>query len=368
MFKIKIRDKDCFSFFIKEDSQEFYDWKILNPKLEEFVNKFQISPSNLIKYILIDRKFPEKRYSFSAKWDFYKFSNFLNLSDNFWITNDSNKKFIDVNLFDTFKNEQIDFIEKEPFKKQENPAFFTNGNLKKCWFIKENQQFLVKQNSNSINSKSMLESYSEFFSSQLAKHLGLDSVEYDLIKFQKNTLSICRNFANKDASYLPLSVFVKETEKVNQKLLNKLEKIIGKNFFEDLMLFDALICNTDRHLGNLGILIDEEFNVIKNAPIFDNGNSLFFDINIYDDNMIETYINNYGKNKAKLFKTLDDQMKYYLRPRHVIWINKLKKFKFKQHSHCKLKSSIFKRIQKEFKQRVSFLESLYKEKFNKDKE
>jgi hypothetical protein len=38
------------------------------------------------------------------------------------------------------------------------------------------------------------------------------------------------------------------------------------------MLFDALILNTDRHLGNFGMLIDNESQkLIKAAPIFDNG-------------------------------------------------------------------------------------------------
>lgn len=42
-----------------------------------------------------------------------------------------------------------------------------------------------------------------------------------------------------------------------------------------MIVFDAIILNTDRHYGNFGFLIDNKTNkIIKMAPIFDNGASL----------------------------------------------------------------------------------------------
>ena len=39
---------------------------------------------------------------------------------------------------------------------------------------------------------------------------------------------------------------------------------------------NSLICNTDRHFGNFGVLVDSRENcIIKPAPLFDHGNSLF---------------------------------------------------------------------------------------------
>lgn len=44
----------------------------------------------------------------------------------------------------------------------------------------------------------------------------------------------------------------------------------------DMLLFDAVIRNTDRHLGNFGFLVDILINkVIVPAPLFDHGLSLF---------------------------------------------------------------------------------------------
>ena len=43
-----------------------------------------------------------------------------------------------------------------------------------------------------------------------------------------------------------------------------------------MIIFDALICNVDRHLGNFGVLVNNVTNQIeKPAPLFDHGNSLF---------------------------------------------------------------------------------------------
>ena len=46
--------------------------------------------------------------------------------------------------------------------------------------------------------------------------------------------------------------------------------------FADIFFFDAVIFNTDRHLGNFGFLVDNDINELAGlAPIFDNGYSLF---------------------------------------------------------------------------------------------
>ncbi|WP_231679166.1 hypothetical protein [Helicobacter heilmannii] len=50
---------------------------------------------------------------------------------------------------------------------------------------------------------------------------------------------------------------------------------MGKQTLSDLMLFDAITGNVDLYLGNFGILIDNDTNeIIKPAPIFDNGRAL----------------------------------------------------------------------------------------------
>lgn len=43
-----------------------------------------------------------------------------------------------------------------------------------------------------------------------------------------------------------------------------------------MVVFDAVIYNTDRHFGNFGVLVDGKTNkIIAQAPLFDHGNFLF---------------------------------------------------------------------------------------------
>ena len=49
-----------------------------------------------------------------------------------------------------------------------------------------------------------------------------------------------------------------------------------KESLSDMLVFDAVIRNTDRHLGNFGFLVDSHTNkLLQPAPIFDNGLSLY---------------------------------------------------------------------------------------------
>lgn len=44
----------------------------------------------------------------------------------------------------------------------------------------------------------------------------------------------------------------------------------------EMLVFDAVICNVDRHFGNFGFLIESRSNqIIAPAPLFDHGNALF---------------------------------------------------------------------------------------------
>lgn len=56
-------------------------------------------------------------------------------------------------------------------------------------------------------------------------------------------------------------------------------KELGEEFYQQLcsmLVFDAVIYNDDRHFGNFGLLRDNHTGkIVKPAPVFDNGLSLF---------------------------------------------------------------------------------------------
>lgn len=53
--------------------------------------------------------------------------------------------------------------------------------------------------------------------------------------------------------------------------------------------FDMLILNTDRHFNNIGIVADISQNQYRNAPVFDNGNSLLSNLQEfpYDEDIVK---------------------------------------------------------------------------------
>ena len=63
------------------------------------------------------------------------------------------------------------------------------------------------------------------------------------------------------------------------------ERIGSGDAFRRMCILDALILNTDRHSGNFGVLYQNDtMQVQKMAPVFDNNQSLLFDL---DDDQLE---------------------------------------------------------------------------------
>ena len=99
---------------------------------------------------------------------------------------------------------------------------------------------------------------------QIAEALGYAHVSYGLEKFKNRLCSTCPLFTGEKVGFIAAGRLVSETEALNDPR------------FAEIFFFDAIICNTDRHLGNFGYLIDNDKNeVIGAAPIFDNGCGLF---------------------------------------------------------------------------------------------
>ena len=181
----------------------------------------------------------------------------------------------------------------------------------------------------------------------IAKLFKKNSVEYDIVDFKEQLCSKCKLFTNEKQGYMPIMAFLTEEElKQGEKVLsdrthfiNKAIEIYGKENYEDLMLFDSVTGNRDRHLGNFGMLVDNQtFNVIKPAPIFDNGESVLnyynFSKNL-DFGMYSSRTNSLGQRFSDVFKTYADK-------RHQKFFEKLRNFKFEKHPYYNLPDEILK--------------------------
>jgi len=195
----------------------------------------------------------------------------LSLNDVHWVVpNDFKGSWKDCNLYDNefsqaialtafngmgFAIERLDWIS--------SPEFSTNGMLAKCWRRIDGRVALYKSGTDGA-ANTGFEPYSEYYASQIAAAMGLDHVEYSLSKFKGYLCSTCNIFTSDKLGYLPAG-----------RIMNVAEALEDKRF-ADIFFFDALIFNTDRHLGNFGYLVDNDKNeIVGVAPIFDNGYGLF---------------------------------------------------------------------------------------------
>ena len=119
------------------------------------------------------------------------------------------------------------------------------------------------------------EPYSEFYAYKIAEILGVNAIPYGLAKWKNTLCSTCELFTSKSISFVPVGRIVRDG---GMQAVRKFYISLGEQFeqaLNEMIIFDALIFNTDRHFGNFGFLIDSATNkIIAPAPLFDHGNSL----------------------------------------------------------------------------------------------
>lgn len=143
------------------------------------------------------------------------------------------------------------------------------------------------------------ESCSEKISYEISKLLGYDCAKIELAKDEYGTLGILnyifldlRKEEHSDAvSYLnPNGKSIKEFYTIEniEKCLNDIDKNLFKDFLK-IMVFDALVGETDRHEENWGILLKN--GKYKISPLYDNG------CNLLREFKNEKLLNDYSEGK-----------------------------------------------------------------------
>ena len=206
----------------------------------------------------------------------------LSLNDSYWISDENETKAFDqLNLYENrFSNilANIAFTGYGSSVRSSfasSPEFTTNGMLPKCWRRIRGKVYLYK-GATSGASNTGYEPYSEKYAYLAGKQLGFDVIPYKMTKWKGNLCSVCEIFTDKDTSYVPVGRIIRTG---GMKAVRQFYETLGEKFVQSLnemMVFDALICNTDRHFGNFGILVDSHTNrIVRPAPLFDHGNALF---------------------------------------------------------------------------------------------
>lgn len=300
--------------------------------------------------------------SINRPMNIIKVSKGLSLNDCYWVVeNGFPGSFADYNLYDNRFSRVLALIAFTGYGSSVRsslmscPEFTTNGMLPKCWRRIGGTIKLYKGGTSGAHNTGN-EPYSEFYAAQIAHVLGINAVDYTLSRWQGMICSACDLFTSKGYSFMPVGRLVTTG---GMAAVRKFYASLGPDFanaLDDMLVFDAIICNTDRHFGNFGFLVDSGTNTITApAPLFDHGNSLF---NLAGNDAFEseqTLIGYADTLQPCVYDGFVETAKEVVADRHREGLRRLTSFKFKRHSKYNLPANRLKLIEKQIQSRARYL-------------
>ena len=175
----------------------------------------------------------------------------------------------------------------------------------------------------------------------------------------------CEDFCTEDVEFIPAYDVINSMKKKNDMSVyehfiyvcgkNGLDEQEVRSFLEYQILTDFLISNTDRHLYNFGVLRDSStLRFIGMAPIFDSGNSMFWNRKIIasDQEILDMVVNSFLKKEVELLR--------YVKNPGILDIEKLPSIEEIQNlldldEECKVRSE---QILEAYKLKISLIEQL----------
>ena len=286
----------------------------------------------------------------------------LSLNDCYWVVQEDNDDvFEKINLYDNpFSNVLAELaftgygssLRSSLFS---SPEFTTNGMLRKCWRRIGGKVYLYKGGTEGA-SNTGFEPYSEFYAAQIAAAMGVRAIPYGLSRWKGVLCSTCELFTSKEYSYIPVGHLV---TKGGMDAVKAYYESLGAEFMavlHEMLVFDAVICNVDRHFGNFGVMVDNRTNaVVSPAPLFDHGNSLFNFAGMdawSNDAALEEYIETLA---PSVYDDFLGTAKNVLTPELREKLRHLLTFRFKKHPRYNLPAKRLRMIEKQVQKRARVL-------------
>ena len=284
----------------------------------------------------------------------------LSLNDSYWIVPAGFAgRFSDFNLYENRFSEILSLVAYTGVTQSDaafstSPELTTDGMLPKAWRFIESEGIYLYKGGTSGFANTGKEPYCEFYASQVANAMGIDAVHYDLENWNGILASRCKLFTDIDTAFIPIGRIVKSGG-INAVV--KHYDSLGETFagaVRDMLVFDALIYNEDRHFGNFGLLRDNKSGkVTAPAPIFDNGISLF------NYAMKDDYANldEYAKTRSTVYAgaTFESICQAIMTTRQTHKLRKVLNFTFTRHAKLNLPESHLSAIEKHLRKRASQL-------------
>ncbi len=247
----------------------------------------------------------------------------LSLTDHYWILpKDSDYTWKDINLYENdftskYSLDLRDDMRSIAGKTNFVPSASLKGDLKKKWLIdNRGVRRLVKGNYNNTCRQSLCEVLATEIHRQQNK---FEYVPYELLKISSDGQLItgcsCPNFTDINTEFIPAIDIVNSIIKSNESNYYEsyirycgehgLDENYVREFLEYQILTDFIITNTDRHLNNFGVIRNSKtLQLMKPAPIFDSGNSMFYHTNEIkvDYGLLNIKVTSFKKHEVELLK------------------------------------------------------------------
>jgi hypothetical protein len=181
---------------------------------------------------------------------------------------------------------------------RQSPNVCVDGSIEKRWIIEDGQRYLLKGS----RYKRMQEPFNERIASMILDEYNIKHVEYELRRTRDSIpYSICKCMCDTNNEFLNAQWVIQKESQGRKDMYTHFLDICKKNGIldvkdrmDEMMGLDFIIGNEDRHRGNFGILRNSDtLQWVSIVPVFDNGNSLFFDKS--DDEITESGIDSLGK-------------------------------------------------------------------------
>lgn len=293
----------------------------------------------------------------------------LSLTDCYWIKPyDSDITWEEVSLFsnsfqDYFGNltfdpdESIDLKNRTTF----SPAA-SQGEVQKKWCIAaDNTRYMIKGN----YGNSYQQSINEVFASRFHEMQEFNNaVIYDFTKIRlrdgnEGLGCYCDCFCNENIECISAwevlqTVKYRRNESFYYPLYDACKKIgVDMDEFERFISYeimaDFLLSNTDRHMNNISILRNPDtLQIIGMAPIYDNGNSMFYSTSLFDLKKVMPEL------KTHSFIEKESELLKYVVDRSLVDLNKIDLKEFE----------LYTRDTEENQPRIPYIKNRFEQKMN----
>lgn len=245
----------------------------------------------------------------------------LSLTDHYWVQPVGSELYWkDLNFYENDFTDELGDILTDSERERSvsdgisklSPSVSVNGDMKKKWIIRGGRRYLLKVNPSYHSQQAV----NEVIAGKLHERLGWKNyVSYEVgtihISGRKYPCSLSPMFTSVETEFVSAYQIVAAYKVPNDVSLYEAlirqavslgadEKEV-RAFLEYMILTDFILTNTDRHLNNFGFIYDPKQHRLSGmAPLFDTGNSLFYDYDVipHGGNLLDIPVNSFSKREA----------------------------------------------------------------------